>query len=408
MDARALAAAALLAALCPAVAISATFRTENFVVTAPTPEFAKKVGEAAEFYRHHVAVAWLGEPLPGRWSQPCPVKCKVGPMGAGGATTFTFQRGSSGQMEVFGWNMDIQGTEQRILDSVLPHEISHMIFACHFRRPLPRWADEGAATLIEHESERMRQTKLLNQVINTSKRIPLQRLLSIKEYPRDMRDVLTLYAEGYSLADYLVQKKGEEGRATFLTFLGDALKGDSLKHWEYAFEKHYGIPSLQNVEQEWTEWVMAGSPTLDVADGVQLADAETGSSNETPADQTEFRGQSPDANRVVKNPNPLPRLSRPRREPAAASDLSAPQPGTLTAQTSNPGGWVGIPTEGDPNRPISVHPARPAGPESAPRWRFPWQTRGESEDPRPGSQRGFSDPRTSPGTATQSQFDFSR
>ena len=104
--------------------------------------------------------------------------------------------------------MAIQGTEERILDSVLPHEISHMIFASYFRRPLPRWADEGAATLVEHESERLRQTKLLDQVIRTSKRIPLRQLLNIKEYPENMQDVLTLYAEGYSLADYLVQQKG--------------------------------------------------------------------------------------------------------------------------------------------------------------------------------------------------------
>lgn len=408
MDARALRVTALLVALCPAVALSATCRTENFVVTAPTPEFAKQVGEAAEYYRHHVAIAWLGEPLPGRWSQPCPIHCKVGQIGAGGATTFTFQRGKSGQMEVFGWNMEIQGTEQRILDSVLPHEISHMIFACHFRRPLPRWADEGAATLVEHESERMRQTKLLNQVINTSRKIPLRELLSIKEYPRNMQDVLTLYAEGYSLADYLVQKKGEHGRAAFLSFLADALKTDSLQQWEKAFQKHYGMSSLQEVEHEWTGWVMAGSPPLTSPDGTLLADSDADGSRNELANQTEIRGQSPDAAAAVSvmaNPNPLPRLSRPRRDRTSGSDLSAPQPGSLTAATSEQNEWEGLPAGTDPNQPISVHPARPAS-DPPPRWQFPWQRRAEPSESTPGLG-GFSNPRSSE-TASQPAFDFGR
>ena len=55
--------------------------------------------------------------------------------------------------EVFGWDMKIQGSEERVLDSVLPHEVTHTIFASHFRQPLPRWADEGACTTVEHVSE---------------------------------------------------------------------------------------------------------------------------------------------------------------------------------------------------------------------------------------------------------------
>lgn len=123
---------------------AATYRTPNFVVTAPTDEFAKRVGDEAERFRKELAVMWAGKELP-RWSAPCPIRVKVGQIGAGGATTFSFHNG-----EVFGWNMNIQGTEERILDSVLPHEITHTILACRFRQPLPRWADEGISTLVEH------------------------------------------------------------------------------------------------------------------------------------------------------------------------------------------------------------------------------------------------------------------
>ncbi len=395
MDARALAATALLVAVCPAVAVSATHRTDNFVVTAPTQAFAKQVGEAAEYYRHHLAIAWLGKPLPGKWSQPCPIKCKVGRIGAGGATSFTFNEG-----EVFGWHMDIQGSEQRILDSVLPHEISHMIFACHFRRQLPRWADEGAATLVEHESERMRQTKLLNQVIKTSKRIPLSKLLSIKEYPRDMQDVLTLYAEGYSLADYLVQKKGEQGRAEFLAFLGDALE----QGWERSFQSHYGIASINEIEQEWQGWVMAGSPALETPDDTLLASNDDSRPLPNRTDDAQVRGQSPKRMEIVSNPSPLPRLSRPRRQRTASADLAAPQPGSLAmAEASEP---KAAPVSAPP---VSVHPARIASPPDAkPKWSFPWQKRATEPKSVAGGASGFSDPGWGARAPEQQPVDFSR
>src|SRR5690606_14913694 len=225
-----------------ACAQAAEHRTPNFVVTAPTPQFAKQVGEAAEYYRHKMAVDWLGKPLPGNWAKPCPVTCKVGPMGAGGATTFCFDRG-----EVFGWNMTVQGTEQRILDSVIPHEVTHTIFACHFRCPLPRWADEGGATLIEHESERMRQIQTLKQVSSHRQEIPLQQLLTIQEYPQDMQRVLSLYAQGYSLTEFLVCIRGKQA---FLAFVKDGMKGN----WAEAFKRHYAFKSLSDVEHHWAEY----------------------------------------------------------------------------------------------------------------------------------------------------------
>lgn len=390
MDAKALAATALLVAVCPTVAVSATYKTRNFVVTASSQEFAKQVGEAAEIYREELAIAWLGKPLPGNWSQPCPITCKTGRIGAGGATTFTFNNG-----EVFGWKMDIQGSEERILDSVLPHEVSHMIFASHFRCPLPRWADEGAATLVEHESERMRQTRLLNQVIKTSKRIPLSQLLRIKEYPRDMQDVLTLYAEGYSLADYLVQQKGEEGRAVFLAFLGDALQGG----WERAFKKHYDISDVSEIEKDWTGWVMAGSPNIEPAADTLVAVNDTKLNPGREAEETTFRGQS-----TQDGYSPLPKLTRqPRRERTTAAELTAPRPRSIASTTAEPEPVAGGPRGTDIQTPVSVQPARVTSDPPKSKWRFPWSKDEPETTPTP-SARGFTNPRA----ASLPSFDFSR
>ena len=303
MDARPIKVALILSVFS---SLGATYRTPNFVVRAPSAEMAKKVGLTAEYYRDELAVAWLGEKMR-RWSKPCQVTVKVGQYGAGGATSFAFDRG-----HVFGWRMRVQGSLERILDSVVPHEVSHTVFASHFRRPLPRWADEGAATLVEHESEKRRQRLMLEQVLGSKQRIPLRKLLSIKEYPRNMQNVLTLYAQGYSLADFLVESGG---KARYLTFLENAHK----RGWDRAIKQHYGFRNVEALEERWNGWVIAGSPRLNLPEGQQLADA-TNRSGRTASPPMIVRSQSPDDDTRTQ-------ASSPRSSPRERnSELVAPDP----------------------------------------------------------------------------------
>jgi hypothetical protein len=295
----------------------AVYRTPNFVINAPTESIAKQVGDAAEIYRAELAIEWLGKRLPGDWAKPCTVRVKVGQVGAGGATTFSFDQG-----HVFGWTMQVQGSLERILDSVLPHEISHTIFASHFRRPLPRWADEGAATLVEHESEKRRQQLTLKQVFNTPRRIPLRKLLTLTEYPSEMRNVLTLYAEGYSLTDFLVQRGG---RSRFLKFLEEAHR----KSWNVALRKHYGFESIESLEKRWNTWVMAGSPELYPSEERHLAGVVSDNDKHPPTVNVTIRAQNSDTvadaqserafsssrnrDRILEAPDPRHLSSRKRR-----------------------------------------------------------------------------------------------
>ena len=112
----------------------------------------------------------------------------------------------------FGWRMSIQGSYQRVMDSVLPHEVTHTIFATHFGQPLPRWADEGACTTVEHESEKNKQHHNLIRFLQTRRGIPFNKMFAMKEYPPD---VLPLYAQGYSVTRYLIQQGGHDYRTTF-------------------------------------------------------------------------------------------------------------------------------------------------------------------------------------------------
>src|SRR6202042_2981097 len=104
---------------------------------APTAQIAQQIGQDAEYYRREKAILWLGSEMP-PWPQPCPLKVVISNNGSGGATTFGYDRG-----QVLSQEMQIEGTLDRLRASVLPHEVTHTVFAYNFRQPVPRWADEG-------------------------------------------------------------------------------------------------------------------------------------------------------------------------------------------------------------------------------------------------------------------------
>ena len=301
---------------------AAEYATDNFVVTAGDADFAKKVAMTAERWRVRLAKEWLGYTLP-NWSSPCPIRVQVGQIGAGGETTFRFALNpETGRNEVYGWRMRVQGTAERILDSVIPHEVSHTIFASHFRRPLPRWADEGAATLAEHRSEQRRQDLTLKQVWDSG-RFPLKTLLSMTEYPSRMRDVMTLYAQGYSLANYLVQKGGRQKFLKLLAMAEEQGWGDSL-------EELYGIDDITSLESVWGAWVLAGSPELEP--NLMLASND---SPERPASREGeiVRAQSPDASGRQQDETMVPEMTN---EPAPAVVFGGFLPPNSTPDAEKP------------------------------------------------------------------------
>lgn len=250
MDARILR-VALLAAL-SSFACGANYRTANFVVSARDPQFAKQVGETAEKFRRELAVEWLGKELP-KWAEPCPITVQEGAtLGAGGATSFMFSHG-----EVYGWRMNIQGPANRILDSVLPHEVTHTIFASHFRQPLPRWADEGACTTVEHPQEKAKHRQMLVQFLRTGRGIAFSDMFRMKEYPRD---ILPLYAQGYSLASFLIDRGG---RRKFVQYVEDGLRDND---WARATQQHYGFGGLGLLQDSWLAWIKQGMPAASPAE----------------------------------------------------------------------------------------------------------------------------------------------
>lgn len=223
-------------------------RTQNFIIQAATPQLAQQVGQEAERYRSELAVKWLGRDLP-PWPSPCTLKVVAGNYPAQGVTTYNRYPGHVGDFQ-----MEVVGTPERIMDSVLPHEVTHAVLATHFGRPLPRWADEGISTTVEHPEERSKHDAKLREFLSTRRGLPMNRMFLLKEYPSDM---LPLYAQGYSVCRFLIEQNGHR---EFIQFIEDYMERGS---WTAVVEAHYGYESLAELQEYWLNWVADGSGPVD-------------------------------------------------------------------------------------------------------------------------------------------------
>ncbi len=229
----------------------AVIETPNFRVFCSDANLAQEVAQMAEDYRRHLSKHWLDREL-GAWPEKCPIQVQSSPnLPASGETKYTLMGGT-----VRHFQMLVSGSRERILDSVLPHEITHTILATHFAptgKPVPRWADEGACTTVEHASERGKHDQMLVRFLSEGRGIPFASLFTMRDYPPDM---MPLYAQGYSLCAFLIAQGGPK---QFIAFLESGMQRED---WVGAVEDHYQYPILGNLQSAWNDWVRDGGGSV--------------------------------------------------------------------------------------------------------------------------------------------------
>ena len=299
--------------------------SENFVVHAYNSQLAQTIAVRAEEYRKKLSLEWLGYEI-GPWKERCPIQVELAPH-AGGETSFAFimPEGQTKGIPV-SWQMRIFGPADRLLDAVLPHEVTHTIFATHFGRPLPRWADEGACTTVEHASEREKNHQMLMDFLTAkpTRGIPFNRMFVMREYPRD---ILPLYAQGYSLARFLI---GQRGKRHFINYVEAGMNaerpGRELAGWNDTTQEYFGYKDLSELQIDWLTWVKNGCRELQPAPKT-LAVAKLNPSDSTPKQPVGswyFReakiDRRPPKERVAAN-----RTVIPVSQPPADNDKDQPQ-----------------------------------------------------------------------------------
>jgi hypothetical protein len=137
----------------------------------------------------------------------------------------------------------------------------------------------------------------------------------MKEYPRD---VLPLYAQGYSLARYLLDQGGKQ---KFLEFVGEGLQTDN---WPAVTKKMYGFENLGELQNSWLAWVKQGSPHLVPANNEQVA--SNGSRQAHTESNPTYRAQGDDR----------------ARDAARRGNGSDSNPGQATTGSPNPNQGVSL------------------------------------------------------------------
>jgi hypothetical protein len=288
---------AFLLILASFASLGAEVRTTNFIVHAADPQVCQAIAQWAEYYRREKAIVWLGQEMP-TWPQPCPLFVQISMQGPSGATSFNF-----GQGRVLGMKMEIQGPLERLLYSVLPHEITHTVFAHHFRQPVPRWADEGGSVLSEDEKERVRHDELVRNILNQRQQIPLRTLFGLTQYPPQ---VMCLYAQGFSMSDYLVKRRD---RQTFLAFVGAGMHSG----WDNAVRSYYGHNTVEELEGAWLQHLYNTRRQPGSQPPVQLAQNQANPNfTATPTGRTMVRMTAPPAQPL--EPQPIVRGAMPGPE----------------------------------------------------------------------------------------------
>jgi hypothetical protein len=118
--------------------------------------------------------------------------------------------------------------------NILPHELTHAVVAGRFGcKAIPRWADEGMASLSETEEK----LKTFWEVLARKKRFPVTELIEIEQYPRDKDEVALFYTQSIALTAFLAIEKGTPEK--FTKFVRTSLE----KNFSKALKEIYQITS---------------------------------------------------------------------------------------------------------------------------------------------------------------------
>jgi hypothetical protein len=162
--------------------------------------------------------------------------------------------------------MVLNGPLERIIETLLPHEVLHTILASHFKDAIPRWADEGAALSVEAEADRRRLWAQEGPRLMRGAWQPLTQLFAAENYPEDRDRLRAFYAQGAAVTEFLLLA----GKPRFLEFVRAGMQSN----WEAAITANYGFPDVAALEAAWVDWLQNDRPSVRLTSGNQsLADA---------------------------------------------------------------------------------------------------------------------------------------
>lgn len=217
-------------------------RSENFIVVAPDQKIADELLKAAEKYRQEVAVQWLGEPLPPSVG-PAIINLELLPANDRGIT-WAIDSPERKYHKVW-----LETSRKQAVGAILKHEITHVVLATRFPSRLPTWLEEGCASFSD-DADRLRTRKsILDWYARTNKWPSLHAVVNAKAMAATDK---SSYAVAASLTEFLMRRGGQTTLLSFAEEIED-------KGLEKALAHHYQINGIQELNDEWKSWYLAGN-----------------------------------------------------------------------------------------------------------------------------------------------------
>jgi len=220
--------------------------TQHFRILHDQPkELVERVGCVAEETRIRIQKKWFGD-VGTDWDGRCSIYLhgdrakyneKAGLANALGHTR-TFSWGTGIQSR----NVHLPARQPKMLEDVLPHEVSHSVLAVRFQGKTPRWADEGMAMLAETPAA-------VRECLGRLPKYKQEHCLFACDILMQTDDpahfqTLEYYSQSTSLVQFLTERKGPQAFASFLQTC-------IAKDYPAALKQHYNITGFADLHKQW-------------------------------------------------------------------------------------------------------------------------------------------------------------
>ena len=249
-----------------------TFQTANFQIFHNDPALARKVAVKAEAARRDAAKRWSGVEPTASWTPKCDLylyptaeifaaETQQPPESPG------FSTAGLSEGRVTARLVKLRVDHAKMLDAVLPHEVTHIVLADLFPvKQIPRWADEGMSVLSEPDGDQSLRARDLSEPFSKDVLFHLDVLMTA-DYPSGNYWAL-YYAQSVSLTRYLVS----QGTPTQFVQFVRATQAMSL---DAALKQTYRLASVAELESRWKTHARSTLQSMTASAGASNSSAES-------------------------------------------------------------------------------------------------------------------------------------
>jgi hypothetical protein len=227
--------------------------TSNFRVAAiATEDEVRGLARSCESLKGYLCQKWLGEqPVESTklWTPKCYVVVhptadsylrEVGPGQQTAGSSFIEIDGKA----LLTRRIDLRADHPLGYHDALAHEMTHVVVAERFvQRQIPRWADEGMATLADSVSKQSAHLTDFQHAHRRGHAFRLANLFAFENYPRPEQQA-TFYGQSVSLAKFLVERGSTEQLMRFVEM-------SQHRGYDAAAREIYNFDGVTAMERAW-------------------------------------------------------------------------------------------------------------------------------------------------------------